>query len=186
MLVRRYDETWSPIPSLDVLAIVLGAGYMIFSSDWNASTALRTGNDRWLLFRWQCLCRQLRRRRPDRNSEIPAAGGGCLRPRSRFPTQHPVSAADLLALRPTIGRRTSHTTTEGTPLPFSALRSTQTQAQDRAMIMRAHHAMRRTNARPGLLVGCLPWTASRRLQSSRSMARLPRPHVPAPRRLRDR
>jgi len=23
MLVRRYDETWSPIPSLDVLAIVL-------------------------------------------------------------------------------------------------------------------------------------------------------------------
>ena len=53
MLVRRYDETWSPIPSLDVLAIVLGAGYMIFSSDWNASTALRSGNDRWerLLFR---------------------------------------------------------------------------------------------------------------------------------------
>jgi hypothetical protein len=38
MLVRRDDGSWSAIPILVVLAIVIGVGAMIFSSDWNATT----------------------------------------------------------------------------------------------------------------------------------------------------
>jgi hypothetical protein len=38
MRVRREDGSWSAIPILVVLAIVIGVGAMIFTADWNAST----------------------------------------------------------------------------------------------------------------------------------------------------
>ena len=36
--VRRDDGSWSAFPILLVVAIVLGAGVMIYTADWNAST----------------------------------------------------------------------------------------------------------------------------------------------------
>jgi|RhiMethySRZTD1v2_1073278.scaffolds.fasta_scaffold24085_1 hypothetical protein len=36
--VRRDDGSWSALPILLVVAIVLGAGVMIYTADWNAST----------------------------------------------------------------------------------------------------------------------------------------------------
>jgi hypothetical protein len=38
MRVRRDDGSWSALPILVALAVVIGVGAMIFSSDWNAGT----------------------------------------------------------------------------------------------------------------------------------------------------
>ncbi len=36
--MRRDDGSWSTLPILLVVALILGGGYMIYSANWNAGT----------------------------------------------------------------------------------------------------------------------------------------------------
>jgi hypothetical protein len=38
MRMRRDDGGWGAVPILLVVAIILGAGYFVYSADWNANT----------------------------------------------------------------------------------------------------------------------------------------------------